>query len=107
MTVQAPLRRTVSLAGMESVLAGHGLLRGPGGFPVGDLAAFVEARGWRWRAEATGSRAKQKRWHAAIFATGPRPRDNWISTGSAAAVGPNEADALALALARLLVRVPV
>jgi hypothetical protein len=79
---------------------------GPAGFPVGDLAAFAETRGWRWRTTATGSRAKHKRWHAAIFASGPRPRDNWISTGSAASVGPTEADALALALARLLVRGP-
>ena len=81
------------------VLAAHGLVPGPDGFDVADLAAFAQERGWQSSTERTGHQGRGRRWRATILTRfAPAPGRNVALSGTHGH-GDTEDEALAIALA--------
>jgi hypothetical protein len=86
-----------------TVLAGHGLTRPPDGYRVEDLAAVADAHNWGHATEHRPTTHLDRRWKATVYPLDvPNPQP-WI-TGGKTGSATNEADALAIALARMLER---
>jgi hypothetical protein len=87
----------------DGVLAEHGLSRGETGHDVDALRALAEARGWGHATEEHLQRRRERRWRATVFRLDAPGAQAWV-TGGATGNAAIEADALAIALARMLAR---
>ena len=90
---------------VPAVLARHGLVPGPAGFALWELAAAAAARGWGWGVEPVAdSRPLRRPFRALVFAPAPAGRRPGATSLSARGRGATEEEALAEALARMLAR---
>jgi hypothetical protein len=89
---------------VAAVLAAHGLRPGPAGWDLAALGAAVEGRGWAWSVEpVAGRHGRPPIARALVFDPAPRLVVGRFPTSPhARGRGTTEADALALALARML-----
>jgi hypothetical protein len=89
----------------NGVLASHDVMRGATDDDVAALQAVADAHGWGHATEAHPQRRRERRWRATVFRLDAPGAQAWV-TGGATGNAPEEADALAIALARMLARPP-
>lgn len=95
--------RTDLLAWAAPILAAHGFTRGPDGYRNEDLIALAASHNWGHATEHRPTTHLDRRWQATVYPLDvPNPQP-WI-TGGKTGSATNEADALAIALARMLAR---
>jgi hypothetical protein len=86
-----------------TILAAHGLSRPAEGYQVEVLAAAADAHNWGHATEHRPTTHLDRRWKATVYPLDVPNPQAWI-TGGKTGSGTNEADALAVALARMLER---
>src|SRR5215207_1056898 len=84
------------------VLATHGLVPGPDGFDVTDLAAFAQKRGWQSSTEQTGHQGRGQRWRATVSIRYAAATGFGVGLGGNFGHGTTEDEALAIALAGMI-----
>jgi hypothetical protein len=89
----------------NGMLASHGVVRESNSDDVAELRALAEARGWGHATEEHPQRRRERRWRATVYRLDAPGAQAWV-TGGATGNAPREADALAIALARMLARPP-
>ena len=95
--------QTDLVAWVETILGAHGVIRTPDGYRVEDLAAVAADHNWGHATEHRPTTHLDRRWKATVYPLDvPNPQP-WI-TGGKTGSATNEADALAIALARMLAR---
>ena len=92
-----------TLVAAGPVLAAADLTPGPGGYAYGPLAAAATVRGWQVRTEERSLVAPRLRWRAMVLAPVPGGAGH-RTVGGTHGQGATEEGALAVALARMLIR---
>lgn len=91
------------LAWANGVLVSHGVVRAATADDVAALGAVADAHGWGHATEEHPQRRRERRWRATVYRLDAPGAQPWV-TGGATGNAPREADALAIALARMLTR---